>query len=240
MKIFTWQNTRLALMLGLVVFLYSFATHRNDSRKLKNSEVVFEGNDNLFVTNKTVNKLLIENNRELKTIAKVEVDLNKLEKSINKQEMIEQSEVFVSVDGILRAKVRQKRPIARVFDENGSFYIDYQGNVMPLSDLNTARVLLVSGGINKKNSKALSELFRTIYNDDFLKKNIIGAQIMPNGALILKNRNFDYDIDFGRPVKIKQKFANYKAFFQKAVTDSTLYRYKKINLTFTQQVVCTK
>ncbi len=240
MKFFNWPNIRLVLISALVVFLYSFASHRNEARKLTKSEVVFVGGDNLFVKSETVNKLLIENKRDVKTIAKDEVDLNKLEKTINKQEMIQESEVFVSVDGVLKATVKQKVPIARVFDENGSFYLDYQGHTMPLSDLNTARVLLVSGGINNKNRKALSELFRTIYDDDFLKKNIIGAQIMPNGALVLKNRNFDYDIDFGRPIKIKRKFRNYKAFFQKAVSDSSLYKYKKINLMFTQQVVCTK
>lgn len=240
MKFFNWQMIRLVLMLALVVFLYSFASHRNESRKLAKSEVIFVGGDNLFVKSETVNKLLIENKRDVKTIAKVEVDLNKLEKTINNQEMIQQSEVFVSVDGVLKAKVKQKVPIARVFDENGSFYIDYEGNVMPLSNLNTARVLLVSGGINNENRKDLSDLFRTIYDDDFLKKNIIGAQVLPNGALVLKNRNFDYEIEFGRTINTKKKFKNYKAFFQKAVLDSSLYKYKKVNLMFTQQVVCTK
>ncbi len=227
-------------MFALVVFLYSFATHRNDSRKLTKSEVIFLEGDNLFVKNEMVNKLLIENKRDVKTIAKVEVDLNKLENSINNQEMIEKSEVFVSVDGVLKAVVKQKTPIARVMDDQGSFYIDYEGNRMPLSDINTARVLLVSGGINKKNRKDLADVFRIIYDDDFLKKNIIGVQILPNESLIMKNRNFDYEIDFGKAIYVKKKFKNYKAFFQKAVLDSTLYKYKKINLMFTQQVVCTK
>jgi len=227
-------------MFALVIFLYSFASHRNEARKLAKSEVIFLDGDNLFVKNEMVNKLLIENKRDVKTIAKVEVDLNKLENSINKQEMIQKSEVFVSVDGVLKAIVKQKTPIARVFDENGSFYIDYEGNEMPLSDLNTARVLLVSGGINNKNRKDLADLFRVIYDDDFLKKNIIGVEVLPNNALIMKNRNFDFDIEFGKTINVKKKFNNYKAFFQKAVLDSTLYKYKKINLMFTQQVVCTK
>ena len=240
MKFFNWSNIRLLLMFALVIFLYSFATHRNDYRKLTKSEVIFLEGDNLFVKNEMVNKLLIENKRDVKTIAKVEVDLNKLENSINKQEMIEKSEVFVSVDGVLKAVVKQKTPIARVIDEQDSFYIDYEGNRMPLSDINTARVLLVSGGINNKNSKDLADLFRIIYDDDFLKKNIIGVQILSNESLIMKNRNFDYEIEFGKVINVKKKFKNYKAFFQKAVLDSTLYKYKKINLMFTQQVVCTK
>jgi len=240
MRFFNWSFIRLLLMFALVIFLYSFAKYRNDSRKLTKSEVIFLEGDNLFVKNEMVNKLLIENKRDVKTFAKVEVDLNKLENSINKQEMIEQSEVFVSVDGVLKAVVKQKTPIARVMNEQGSFYIDYKGNRMPLSDINTARVLLVSGGINNKNRKDLADLFRIIYDDDFLKKNIIGIQILPNQSLIMKNRNFDYEIEFGKTINVKKKINNYKAFFQKAVLDSSLHKYKKINLMFTQQVVCTK
>jgi len=81
---------------------------------------------------------------------------------------------------------------------------------------------------------------RTIYEDEFLQKNIIGVQVLPNGSLILENRNYDFKIDFGRTINIKRKFDNYKAFFQKAVSDSTLIKYKMINLKFTQQVVCIK
>jgi cell division protein FtsQ len=163
-----------------------------------------------------------------------------LEKSVNQQPMVEKSEVFVSIDGVLKAVVKQKTPIARVFNESESFYIDYQGNTMPLSEYYTARVPLVSGEINKENNKDLVDLFRLIYNDEFLKKNIIGIQILPNGSLKMMNRNYDYVIEFGRTINVEDKFKNYKAFFQKAVLDSSLYHYKKINLMFTQQVVCTK
>ena len=240
MKIFNWINIRLILMFTIIIFLYSFTSKRNDKRKLKKVEVIFVGENNLFVKQETVNKLLIENFEDAKSIQKVELDLNMLEKSVNKQAMIEKSEVFVSIDGILKAVVKQKTPMVRVFNENGSFYIDYQGNIMPLSEHYTARVPLVSGEINKENSKELTDLFRLIYNDEFLKKNIIGIQILPNGSLKMKNRNYNYEIEFGRTINVEDKFNNYKAFFQKAVLDSSLYHYQKINLKFTQQVVCTK
>ena len=111
---------------------------------------------------------------------------------------------------------------------------------MPLSANFTARVPLISGKINNKNREDLAELLRIIYGDEFLKRNIIGIQIMPNGSLKMLNRNFNYQIDFGRAMNVELKFNNYKAFFQKAVLDSSLYKYKKIDLRFTQQVVCTK
>ncbi|MDI9257818.1 cell division protein FtsQ/DivIB [Flavobacterium sedimenticola] len=240
MKIVTWTNIRLLLMIGLVIFLFSFTSHRNAVRKIKKTEVVFVGENSLFLETKTVNKLLIEKNYDLKTIRKDGLDLNKLEKSVNSHPMIEEADVYVSVDGVLKAVVKQKTPLGRVFDEAGSFYIDYEGNKMPLSDNYTARVPLISGEITAVKKEKLSEVLKMIATDDFLKKNIIGVQVLPNGSLIMANRNYDYQIDFGRAINIERKFKNYKAFFQKAVSDSILEKYRRINLKFTKQVVCIK
>lgn len=240
MKIFNWTNTRLVLMIGVVIFLFSFTSNRNKNRKLTKSVVVFVGENALFVKREAVNKLLIENKENALSIEKDKLDLNKLERRLNSNEMIDKSHVFVSIDGVLKAVVNQKTPVARVYGKEGSFYVDYEGGIMPLSDNFTARVPLVSGDINRKNSEEYAQLFRVIYDDDFLKKNIIAIQIMPNGRLKMLNRNYNYEIDFGDIADIEQKFKDYKAFFQKAVLDSTLYKYKKIDLRFTNQVVCTK
>ena len=231
---------RLVLMILLVILLYSFSSYKNEHRKIKKTEVIFVGENTLFMKEEMVNKLLIEKNRDIQTLNKVDLDLKKLELSINNQQMVEKADVFVSVDGVLKATVKQKTPVGRVFDQTGSFYIDYEGNKMPLSDNYTARVPLVSGEITVVKKEKLSEVLRMIAEDEFLKKNIIGVQVLPNGSLVMANRNYDYQIDFGRTINIEKKFNNYKAFFQKAVSDSTLNKYKRINLKFTKQVVCIK
>ncbi|MEK8180532.1 cell division protein FtsQ [Flavobacterium buctense] len=240
MRIFTWTNIRLVLMISVVIFLFSFTSHRNTMRKISKTEVVFVGENTLFLKPEMVNKLLIEKNQDLKTINKDGLDLNKLEKSVSSHQMIQKADVFISVDGVLKAVVEQKTPVGRVFDETGSFYIDNEGNKMPLSDNYTARVPLLSGEITAVKKEKLSEVLGMIAEDDFLKKNIIGVQVLPSGGLIMANRNYDYQIDFGRTINIERKFKNYKAFFQKAVLDSTLDKYRRINLKFTKQVVCIK
>ena len=240
MKIFTWSNIRLVLMFVLVMFLFSFASIRNENRKISKIDVKIIDNDTPFLLPQMVNKLLIEKNQDSKTITKEGLDLKKLENSINQHELIQKADVFVSVDGVLKAVVKQKTPLGRVVSESGSFYIDYEGNRMPLSDNYTARVPLISGEINGVKREKLSQILRMIYEDEFLKKNIISVKVLSSGSLVLENRNYDFDIDFGRIINIERKFKNYKAFFQKAVSDSTLNKYKKINLKFTQQVVCIK
>jgi cell division protein FtsQ len=235
-----WQNLRLILMFGLVVFLYSFTSNRNDARKTEKTIVEFVNKAELFISYETVNKLLIEKGKELKTIGKDKVVLNTLEKMLNEHDMIQKSEVFVSIDGVLKAMVTQRTPIARVFNDNGSFYIDSKGNRMPLSAIQTARLPIVLGEITNKNEKEMYDLLWFIYNDDFLKKNITGVEILPSGSLRMTNRNYNYEIEFGKTVEVERKFDNYKAFFQKAVHDTLIDKYKVINLKFTQQVVCIK
>jgi len=65
-------------------------------------------------------------------------------------------------------------------------------------------------------------------------------RVFDQSVLEMYPRNQDFVIDFGRPIRIREKFRNYQAFFQKAVIDSSLKKYKRLNLRYKQQVVCIK
>ncbi len=240
MKLLHWINIRLIGIIVIMGFLFAFAVKRNENRRLEKSVVVFVGDNSPFVKQQTVDKLLIENKSWASSFKKDELDLNKLENVIDNHKMIEKSQVFVSIDGVLKAVVKQRTPIARFFNESNSFYLDYKGSIMPLSDNFTAHVPLVFGKIKQENKVQITDLFREVYDDAFLKENIIGGEILDNGAIVLRNRNYDFKIYFGIAQNIKEKFKKYKAFFQKADADSSLLKYKMIDLRFEKQVVCTK
>jgi cell division protein FtsQ len=239
MKKIKWNDVRLVLMLGLVIFLYSFSSKRNESRKLKGAEIEFAENEN-FITLEKVNKLLIQNYGNVTGIPKVKLDLDNVEKRLDTNPMIEKAEVFTTVDGKLKAVIKQRKPIARVYEGSSSYYIDYEGKKMPLSDNYTARVPLVTGELHLVEKERLHKLLRYIHDDDFLKKNIIGVAVNETGGIVMENRAYDYDIFLGAATNIEKKFNNYKAFLQDAVKDTLIEQYKTINLKFTQQVVCTK
>ena len=226
-------------MLLVVVFLYSFSAKRNETRWLSEAAIFFEDTEN-FITHDKVNKLLIQNYSSVTDIRKDKLDLNKLEKSLEQNPMIEKAEVYATVDGKLKAVIRQKKPLARVYSGSSSYYIDRNGTRMPLSESYTARVPLVTGELDKIESNKLQEILVYVYNNDFLKKNITGITVRPTGNLRMRSRNYDYEILFGKPDNIERKFKNYMAFLQDASRDSLIEHYKTINLKFTQQVVCTK
>lgn len=227
------------LILGVSVFLYSFSGMRNEGRKIKQAEVVFTDSEN-FITKKDVDKLLKQNFDTVTGIKKVQLDLNKVEKSIDTNPMVDKAEVYATIDGKLTAIVVQKKPVARIFSGSKSYYLDYKGNEMPLSESETARVPLVSGSIDRADKKKLSQLLDYIYDDAFLKKNITGLAVMPWGDVVMNVRGYDFEVVFGKPINIDRKFKNYKAFLQDAIKDTLTENYKTINLKFTQQVVGTK
>jgi cell division protein FtsQ len=240
MRKIKWTDVRLVLMFGVLIFLYSFSAKRNEDRKLVKTEVNFAGENMPFVTDEMVNNLLIQNSGNVTSIRKDKLDLNRLERRLNSHEMIAEAQVYATVDGTLKALVKQKTPIARVNNIKSSYYIDYEGNKMPLSDNFSARVPLVLGDISEEDRKGITVVFQKINDDDFLKKNITGAKILASGSLLLTNRNYNFEILFGKPINVDKKFNNYKAFFQHAIKDTLIREYKMINLKFTQQVVCTK
>ena len=234
-----WNYIKAFLLLALVVFLYAFSSQRNNDRKLSDLTVKFIGNDNLYITQETVNKLLIQNKESITSVPKEILDLNELESVLNSNSMIKSAEVYVTVNGEVKAEVEQRKPIARV-NTNVSYYIDDQGLYMPLSSNHSARVPLVTGFVDKKQLENVFKIADKIHNDAFLKKHIVEIHQNEDKSINLKTRVLDFEIALGQIEHLDKKINNLKAFYQKAKKDKALINYSKVNLKFDNQVVCTK
>ncbi len=228
------------LLIAFLVFLYGFSTSRNKLKKIDNIDIIFENGDNLFITYEMVNKLLIQKYDGLQSQPKENILLNKLEEVLLSNEMVENAEVFLSVDGELGALIKQKTPIARVRQDEGAYYIDSKGNKMPLSSNYSARVPIVEGISNGEISKEIFTLASLIHKDEFLKKQIVGIEQTPKKEFILKSRVGNQTIELGDLRQIDEKIKKLKVFYHKNLNDTTPRIYKKINLMFDNQVVCTK
>ena len=75
--------------------------------------------------------------------------LHEFENILDNNDMIENSEVFYTIDGTLHIKVKQRDPIARIYDGDKTYYMDNQGKKMPLSKSFSARVPIVRGEIKQ-------------------------------------------------------------------------------------------
>lgn len=233
-----WNIVKVLSASLLAALLFGFTNQRNSKRKLTGVDIHFTSAENLFITHESVNKLLIQNKEGVTGITKENLVLNTLESALNANQMIQNAHVYLTVNGQLGATIEQKTPIARVGGEQ-PYYIDANGFAMPLSTVFSARVPLVTGDVDDTNLAQVHKLAMFIYNDAFLSKNVVG--IHKTGKVFsLQLRVDGFKVIVGNTYNLPKKFNNFKAFYQKALKDNTLSKYKEVNLIFDNQVVCTK
>lgn len=234
-----WNSIKLIALIICISALYAFSDHRNQARRINGISVQFEGEDNLYITNSMVNKLLIQNYGVLKNLPKEKLVLNTIEKVIEANDMVKSAQVYLTVDGELISKISQRQPIGRI-EGDQKFYLDEQGKKMPLSNNYSARVPIITGKITGKSLEDAYVILDYINEDEFLRKNVIGIHIEEEGSYQLKFRMENFVVNLGNISDLKQKFNNFKAFYTKAAKDKTLENYDIVSLEFNNQVVCTK
>ena len=220
--------------------MYSFSSYKNQERRVLETRVDFIGEDNVYITTTEVNNLIHENLSFKNNLQKDYSVLNDLEHHIDNNDMVESVQVYKTIKSQLVAQVQQRKPLGRIYDKGQIYYLDREGKIMPKSKNHSARVPVVTGEINETSLVDVNQILQKIHGDEFLKKSIVGIKIFPSRSIILTDRNFNFDIVFGKAIDIDKKFNNYKAFVQHAIQDTLINNYKEVNLKFTQQVVCSR
>ena len=219
--------------------LYGFSNLRSEDRKVRGISIQFVGENNVFLTEAAVNKLLIQNYGPVINQPKERVDLNTIEELIQANKMVRNAQVFLTVDGELRSKIEQRQPLGRV-EGSQKYYLDKDGKTMPLSPLHSARVPIITGHITGKTLEDAYVILNYINTDEFLRKNVIGIHIEEEGNYQLKFRVNSFVVHLGDVKNLDEKFGKFKAFYAKGIKDNSLDSYQIVSLEYDDQVVCTK
>ena len=211
-----------------------FASGRNKMRVVK--EVVVDHQDeNMYVTDEAIRRTIFKDPQAQHPMGLLR--LNEIEKLLDNNVMIEKSEVFCTIDGTLNAKIKQREPIARVYDGAGVYYMDTQGKKMPLSSSYSARVPVLRGN-TEQYWQASYALMQFIQNDQWMAENITEVLVKPNGEYDFLMRVPTFKVVFGKFEDETLKKANLKAFYKQLEKTNKLNEYSVVNLKYMNQVVC--
>lgn len=230
---------KLAALILVITGLYAFSNERNSAKQVAGMKVEFIGDQNLYLTEGTVNKLLIQNCGGLKNVPKENIVLNTVEKALEANEMVKSAQVYLTIDGELTSKIVQRKPIGRI-EGDKKFYLDDEGKRMPLSNNHSARVPIITGNISGKSLEDVYVILEHINKDDFFRKSVIGIHVQGDNEYQLRLRLNNFVVNIGGIEDLEAKFSNFKAFYAKANKDETLEDYAVVSLEFNNQVVCTK
>lgn len=215
-----------------------------------------------FVEEDDLVKLIDPNEGKVLGKPMEDINISMLEKIINNQPYIKSAQVFKSINGELNIEIIQRNPIIRIINEKDlGFYIDNEGELLPLSKKISLRLPIANGYIqfqpdfgssvnifsdeyrNDESAKILrdlSTLANFINNHDFWQAQI--QQIFVN-----KEKEFELVplvgaqiILLGKIDNYKDKFRNLEATYKKGFLYKGWNKYKKINLKYENQVICEK
>jgi len=248
--------------LGLLVLL-GFAVENNRSATCKGLVVDIQDADkrsfvdSMSVLTQVYKAMDTLNGRSLKSLS-----LNKLEELVNTMYYVENSQVYRQIDGYIVVSIKQREPVARVVNSfNETYYIDKKGGLMKMSESYSARVPVVTGFIRTRYSPGINifdgsdesdlsrpeavlgdvdKLLRFIQSDDFLSAWIDQISVTRSGEFELIPRNGSHTIEFGKADDMEKKFEKLMKFYKEGLAHVGWGSYKKINIKYKNQVVCSK
>lgn len=230
---------RIVIIISISIFLYGFSNSAYEHKKLKDLNVSIYPVDKPFIDHESVNNLLIQNSAKVSNMSIDTLDLIKLERGIKEHQMVEHASVFVTVDGILSAKVYQRKPVARLITDTAFQYIDQQGKIMPTSDNFSARVPLAYG-FRAKDLDSYRSVFNAIHDDELHRKLITQISLKNDSSIVLETRLDNFAVHLGKPKDLTRKLANLKAIYQYLKEKEQLKRYRSVDLRFGKQVIASK
>ena len=181
------------------------------------------------------------------------IDLKNLERRIKTNKFIRTCQVSRNLKGDLLVEAQQCVPIARIVAGSAArvgtpdAYVSQTGQVLPLSDRYTARVVLVESeyarpllemDFTTEEGKPFLELFRAIDHDPFWKAQIAELYVDRNGEVTFFPQVGKQVIEFGTPTEIAAKFRKLKVFYKQILPVKGWDRYHRVSVKFRNQIIC--
>jgi cell division protein FtsQ len=250
----------LQVMLAVIPAAYFFVSSRisrRESERLvcKDVEIrILDSSINRFVTKGEIHDLVTGEGINIGETKTGNINTYSLEEAINKRTAVRISQVSLTGKGILRVDILQRRPIIRLETDKGGFYMDDEAYIFPLMNNFASYVPVVTGEINidiPEGNKGeankddywtarIHALALYMEKSKFWKSMIEQIHISNKGIIYLTPRIGKTDIIFGDPENIERKFKKLYAFYSRVIPEYGWDKYKRVNLGFGDQLVCTK
>ncbi|CAN5404010.1 cell division protein FtsQ [soil metagenome] len=253
-------------VLIIVGFLASvgFTEHRRSGMQCKEISITVDDSlGNNFVQKEDISQLIGDKFGKLTGKPLGSINISLLEKIIDGNPFVLKAQVFSTVDGKLVIEVKQRTPIVRVINNfHESFYIDDCGILMPMSEKFSAHVPVANGNIfNRETEQKIrritgKEISDTSFSPTLLEKIFMVSDFVHThefwnaqieqifvdaaGDMELIPRVGNQTILFGDEKQMEEKFNKLYTFYKEGLSKTGWNQYKTINVTFKDQVVCSK
>ena len=242
---------KLAKILGaliLIIFLVgtlAFTSFEKKEVKCTGIEVSFKDSDPIHVSKNDVMRLVTAADSKIIKKRLNQINSEVIEQSVEKNQAIKEAQVYKIIkndsgtyNGVLVVKVFHRVPVLRVITDSGSFYLDKEGNRIPVSSEYTSHVLVATGAITEKFAREkILPFVLYIEDNDFWKAQIEQINVERGENVQLVPLVGNHIIEMGSLDDFQRKLQRVKAFYEQVMTKNNWEKYKEISVKFDNQVI---
>ncbi|OFY47483.1 MAG: hypothetical protein A2W85_02125 [Bacteroidetes bacterium GWF2_41_31] len=245
------------LLIGGMLALVGASYMKRSNQKVNKLVVRVCGNDGKGFLKKEDLEKTINTEGALLNYRLADFSEKSIEKKLKSNPYIDRVDCYLGLEGEVFVNVKERIPVVRVYEKNNqSYYLDENGILFPIGKNYAPRVMIANGYLGDLKQKQLNTVYDSAYfntplydlftlvsyirKDAFLNAQIAQLYYNSIGEWELVPELGDHIIKFGSMANMDQKFENLRAFYQELSLRSGWNDYQIINLTFNNQIVCTK
>lgn len=245
LKILSWVG----ITIWFVVMM-AFVSDKSEEVVCNRIEVSLQDTvDNRFVTPTEIRTLVESSGMEIRGYPLSQINTRDLEFLLEENPYIGNAEVSKDVSGRLDIKVEQREPLVRILPTGSrGYYLDKEGEILPLSEHFTPLIMLVSGKLplsvrNDRDKKQLEEIYEFcsfLSAHPFWNDQVVQIYVNASGEYELIPRVGAHHIILGSMDQWEKKLRNLELLYEQGLSRYGWNTYKTISLKYTNQIICTK
>lgn len=225
------------------------ASKKQGKEKIKNILLHIRNEKSHFFIDKLAmwHQLIEMRGIEVNKTTILQINVSEIEKEALQNPWVENPQVYIDNNNVLHIFVSQRRPVARVFFDNGqSFYLDPSLKLLPLSNMFTYYTTIVTNvpvynndSLDNDMRGRILKLVKFIDCDTFWNAQIAQVIVTAKGDFELIPVLGTQTIVFGDTTRMVEKFENLFAFYKKVFNRIGWDKYTLLDLRYKNQVVAT-
>ena len=233
--------TAAAIAVGYIIFALLFLTRKGEGEVCQGVDISINDEGCGTISGDDIEELLKRKGFKLKGAAMDDIDCGSVEQIINSLSVVEECQCYKTHKGHIGIRVTGKIPVLHAYDISGrEFHIDKHGDI--IEGINSAVYLPVASGfITREMAKKELLVFAEFLQENrFWNEQIEQIFFTAKGNVVLVPRIGNHTIELGKPDNLDKKLEKWRKFYEKGLNTVGWNKYRKINIEFEKQVICTK
>lgn len=227
--------------IALYIAILGFASGESEKQRAVSVQIDLEQpEDQYFLSVEEIHQMIEKESDSIVNTPVHLINTALLEESLENHSLIDDAEVYFTLDGRVFVDVQQHKAIARVRAAGRDVYMNAYGSPIPRSKNHSANVPMITGHIDSSHWQEAFTFLRLLDDSSWLSGRLEALVRDSKGSYTVYPRFGRHSITWGSPESTEEKIKKIDVFYPYLTRKSEMDSVRTIDVRFSDQVVSTK